>query len=1058
MPLFQKTIISKYLKTQNTKELQQKWEIFRKHFHNTTIQENIRNSKEEQYQGEFLIDLFVNILGYTKNPAANFNLTTEYKNIKDSKKADGAIIINDKVAGVIELKGTNTTDLAKIEDQAFGYKNNQKDCKYVITSNFEKLRFYIDNAIEHLEFNLFELTQEDFEVLYLCLAFHNIAADIPGKIKDESLSQEDVITKKLYKDYSLFKRELFQNLLLLNPEFDQLELFKKSQKLLDRFLFLFFGEDSGLLPPNSVRMILEQWDKLRDLDEYVPLYDRFRKYFTYLNTGFKGKQFDVFAYNGGLFKPDEILDSIQIDDQLLYTHTLRLAEYDFESEVDVNILGHIFENSLNEIDEIKAQIAGEVIDKSKTKRKKDGVFYTPKYITKYIVENTVGKLCTEKKAEIGITDEDYFTDKKRQVRTKETLLQKLKTYRAWLLQITIIDPACGSGAFLNEALNFLISEHKYLDELETKLLGGGFVFPNIENSILENNLFGVDLNEESVEIAKLSLWLRTAQPQRKLNDLNNNIKCGNSLIDDPEVAGDKAFNWEKEFPKVFEKGGFDVVIGNPPYVRVQNINKKSVKYFETNYQTAKGKFDIYVLFNELSCEKLVNENGLICFIQPHRFISADFGKGLRNYFNLTQFLSKIISFADTDIFESANTYTGIFFLNKHKKDVLKYYEYKNVSSEIIQESLGQSKDFILINYKNLDENWILKDDMTTRILNKLSNNKNLENFTKNISQGVIPGNDKIYYFEIIESTDKTFIIKNLNDEIFEIEKNLVRKIIKGNNVSKYLLPKNDYFIIYPYTIQNGIQNIVSESEMLLNYPKTYNYLLKYKDFLKDLRVKYKTNIDWFGYHRSREMRFLQSEKILTTHASINPNFTISKDEYFNQNVYGIEVNDNENIKYFLCLLNSNLTNFVIKNISSMINGGYYLYKTDYLNKIPIKIADHQQPFIEKADQMLSLNKELQEINAKFQRTLLREFSIEKLSKKLENWHQLSFSSFLEEIKKQKIELTLSQKAEWEDYFLSEQQKATTLQAEIQKTDTEIDKMVYQLYGLTDEEIKIVENS
>ena len=156
MPLFQKTIINKYLKTQNQEHLNQKWEVFVTHFHNPEIQKNIRNSKEEQYQGEFLIDLFVNVLGYTKNPTPNFNLTTEYKNVKDSKKADGAIIINDKVLAIIELKGTDTTDLGKVESQAFGYKNNQPDCKYVITSNFEKLRFYIDNAIEHLEFNLFE--------------------------------------------------------------------------------------------------------------------------------------------------------------------------------------------------------------------------------------------------------------------------------------------------------------------------------------------------------------------------------------------------------------------------------------------------------------------------------------------------------------------------------------------------------------------------------------------------------------------------------------------------------------------------------------------------------------------------------------------------------------------------------------------------------------------------------------------------------------------------------------------------------------------------------------
>ena len=157
MALFQNAVIKKYLQAQNKEQLSEKWLQFKNHFHNPTIQDNIRSSKEEQYQGEFLIDLFVNVLGYTKNPQPDFNLTTEYKNVKDSKKADGAILIDNKVSAVIELKGTNTTDLSKIETQAFGYKNNQPDCVYIITSNFEKLRFYIDNAIEYLEFNLFQL-------------------------------------------------------------------------------------------------------------------------------------------------------------------------------------------------------------------------------------------------------------------------------------------------------------------------------------------------------------------------------------------------------------------------------------------------------------------------------------------------------------------------------------------------------------------------------------------------------------------------------------------------------------------------------------------------------------------------------------------------------------------------------------------------------------------------------------------------------------------------------------------------------------------------------------
>jgi len=136
-----------------------------------------------------------------------------------------------------------------------------------------------------------------------------------------------------------------------------------------------------------------------------------------------------------------------------------------------------------------------------------------------------------------------------------TLDKKLDEYRSWLLTLTILDPACGSGAFLNQALEFLINEHQKIDELRAQLFGGGIIFSDISTDILEKNIYGVDLNEESVDIAKLSLWLRTAQKGRKLNTLSNNIKCGNSLIDDPEIAGEKAFNWEKEFSEIFKNGG-----------------------------------------------------------------------------------------------------------------------------------------------------------------------------------------------------------------------------------------------------------------------------------------------------------------------------------------------------------------------------------------------------------------------------------------------------------------------------------------------------------------------
>lgn len=564
MGLFQRSVEKKYLNDIDTALIDKKYADFLKHFGNPEIQENIRNSKEEQYQGEFLIDLFVNILGYTKNPTPNFNLTTELKNIDNSKKADGAILKNNEALAVIELKSTNTADLDTIETQAFGYKNHHPKCKYVITSNFEKLRFYIQNAVDHIDFDLFNLSLDQFSLMWLCLVKDNLLNDLPLKIKEASVLQEEDITKKLYTDYSKFREAIFKNLIKNNlennngeqPIVDKLTLFRKTQKLLDRFLFIFFAEDRLLVPANSISQIIDKWKDDIAFGDDKRLYDIFKQYFNVLYKGRpkSGNREEIFAYNGGLFAPDTILDNIVIDDGLLLEHTLRLSKYNFETDVDVNILGHIFEHSLGEIESVQAEIKGEKVDTQKTKRKKDGIFYTPKYITKYIVENTVGKLCEEKREKLGIVDEEYVKGRKNR---KKDLIRnldyKLDSYRNWLLQLTIVDPACGSGAFLNQALEFLINEHRKIDELRGQLLGGAIIFSDITTDILENNIYGVDLNEESVEIAKLSLWLRTAQKGRKLNTLSNNIKCGNSLIDDPVVAGEKAFNWYTEFPDVFKK-------------------------------------------------------------------------------------------------------------------------------------------------------------------------------------------------------------------------------------------------------------------------------------------------------------------------------------------------------------------------------------------------------------------------------------------------------------------------------------------------------------------------
>jgi hypothetical protein len=1049
MALFQKTVEQKYLKLLDAKLINAKYLEFKTHFGNTDIQENIRNSKEEQYQGEFLIDLFVKILGYVKNPTPNFNLTTEYKNVKDSKKADGAIIINDSVKAVIELKGTNTTDLSKIETQAFGYKNNQSGCVYVVTSNFEKLRFYIDNAIEHIEFNLFTLSKPDFEILYLCLSFESIKNGLPKKVKEESLSQEDVITKKLYQDYSLFKRELHQNLVPLNPQYDSLTLFKKSQKLLDRFLFLFFAEDRNLLPPNSVRLILNDWRDLQERDVEIPLYQRFKKYFEYLNTGYKGKRYDVFAYNGGLFKPDEVLDTIRIDDELLFRHTYNLSEYDFASEIDVNILGHIFENSMNELDEINAQLAGEEIDKTKTKRKKDGVFYTPKYITKYIVENTVGKLCTEKKAELQIIEEEYATDKRRQLKTKQALLNKLKIYQNWLLQLTICDPACGSGAFLNQALDFLITEHRYIDELQAKLLGVPIIFSDIEKSILENNLFGVDLNEESVEIAKLSLWLRTAQPNRKLNDLNNNIKCGNSLIVDPTVAGDKAFNWHEAFPQVFENGGFDIVIGNPPYVQLQSMGEMSEILKNCGYETFDKGADLYCIFTERGY-KLLRNGGIQSFIMPNKWMLVAYGKPLRKFLSKTG-LRQVLNFGDIQFFQEATTYVCIFVTQKselHDNVKVLSLNQKTYHGDFMTEV--ESNIYSYSTSKFGEAEWSIQPYKDAQKLEQMKQNgTELKDLPINIYRGILTGYNDAFYID--EETRQKLIAADAKSA------ELIKPMVRGRDISAYGISGFEYLICTFPTLRLDIENYPAIKEHLLSFG--YDRLKQ----TGDNGARKKTSGKWFetqdsiSYHEE----FAKPKIIYPNMTSAFPFICDESGMLGNDKSFILTAQDDSvSLLFLTALFNSSLAKLWIWHNCPELQGGTREIRKVYFEHFPVPQATEEQTatLAQYATERTQLTANLQTLCTKFTRNIQREYSLEKLSAKLENWFQISFNEFLKELEKSKVKLTLSQKAEWEDYFIQESKKALAIKQQIDATDKEIDKMVYRLYGLTEEEIDIVENT
>jgi tRNA1(Val) A37 N6-methylase TrmN6 len=547
-------------------------------------------------------------------------------------------------------------------------------------------------------------------------------------------------------------------------------------------------------------------------------------------------------------------------------------------------------------------------------------------------------------------------------------------------------------------------------------MGGGLVFPNVEKGILENNLFGVDINNESVEIAKLSLWLRTAQPNRKLNDLSNNIKCGNSLIDDPEVAGDNAFNWEKEFPQIFSKGGFDVVIGNPPYVFARdNFSKEIKQHYSKSFVSAEYQINLYLLFIERAIT-IIKDSANFGLIVPNAWLMVDSAKGLRNLILKKCSVNQIINLTGYS-FEGVNVETIIIIATK---------KIENDLSHFIKVFLSSGIEF------------------------KFSHNRKQLDFSKN----------KGYEFKVFSNERSVELTKKIKENS-DILDNLVH--IKAG--------------LQAYEKNKGEPKQSAEDVKRRPYDYNYKFNEHTHKYLEGRDVG-RYFINWSGQYLSygkqlaspRTFDLFNGEKIIVREITGKfPNSIISTYDnslyLYNRSNIGILAREETNIslKYVISIINSKLmAYYFMKNTAKSVRKMFPKIILNDLRKFPIKKLSitSQQYFIDKAEQMLVLNEKLLELSLKFERSLQRQFQeeLEKLPRKLQDWHELSYTDFVKELKKKKIKLSLSQEAEWEDYFLEEQEKAVLLKTQIDTTDTEINQMVYELYGLTKEEIEIVENS
>ena len=464
------------------------------------------------------------------------------------------------VLAPVELKGPKTAlDLimpgrAKTPvQQAWEYANDAVGARWVIVTNMKELRIY---AVGHgrADYESFDLRRIDanheLKRLQLLLASEALLGGETADLLLRSLSEDRDITNELYEDYRGLRDDLLQHVRDHHATIAADRRIELVQKLLDRLIFIAFSEDTVLLPDDSIRQAIE----FQDPYDPRPKWRNIVRLFEAVDKG--APTLNILKYNGGLFATDHELDVLELPDHIV-DRFLNLAKYDYRSEVSVTILGHIFEQSISDIEALLSEARGEPLPRTGT-RKRFGVVYTPEFVTSFIVDQTIGALLRET-SQYLLGEYSKSVDADGNVRWKSKTAERdyWRVYLDRLSNLRVVDPACGSGAFLIAAFDLLNAEQKRVRERISDIEGGVLAWanPNADVEIITRNLYGVDINPESVEITKLALWLKTAKRGRQLESLELNIQRGNSLIEDSDLDF-RGFVWRDRFKGIFEEGGF----------------------------------------------------------------------------------------------------------------------------------------------------------------------------------------------------------------------------------------------------------------------------------------------------------------------------------------------------------------------------------------------------------------------------------------------------------------------------------------------------------------------
>jgi len=843
------------------------------------------------------------------------------------------------------------------------------------------------------------------------LMFHrNMLVSSSGKSVLEQLLEQQWIREKdleesFYRDYSKFRGRMYAALTASNPDLRKVVVLRLTQRLIDRFIFLLFCEDMGerlRFPKDLVRDILVRASTDPYFDEHGDdLWNRIKRLFTAMERGGKFADKMVPEFNGGLFAADPNLDSLNIpnhvfcargqgaradlvkstDSNLLYLS----ACYNFGEKrtprrrtIGLHTLGRIFEQSISDLEVMEALAEGKEPIQRMSKRKREGVYYTPEWITAYVVEETVGCKLEDFKRKIGLPDSSTITDdevlawrkarKTKQVNTAAGLyLKKLDEYTARVEALTVLDFACGSGAFLIQALRRLIQERRWISLERERIVQERWVF-DYDNSIretLSNNLYGLDINAESVEITRLALWLHTARPGKPLASLDHNIHAGNSLVDsrfaaffartpislfdaesDDRRERINILDWRTTFPEVFERGGFDCVVGNPPYVKYQHLRKTDgsvAEYLREGTDgegkrifasTSSGNFDLYIPFIEKGFEFL-NAEGRMGLIAPNLWIKQAYGEPLRQLVREGRRLERWMDFGDFQVFKDATTYTSLQFYTKNRASGVQYVQVrgKNLSGVAWGDDAGSA-----IPYTDLPTEgpWTFAAPETMRLIRRLSAQfPALADMVESISVGVQTSADKIYH--LTEAAPGKY---QTEAGTFTFE-GYVRPLVSGADVQRYLTPSTDRRILFPYLRSGDEVALAPAAALEREAPTVWRYLTDHEAALRGRERGRFDDDGWYRFGRNQNIDKQHLPKVLVPrlvrHLDVTPDL---KGDYVADNVdvgYLIPKRPAD-IWYLVGILNSAVADFVFRAISKPFRGGYWSANKQYVAPIPVPAA------------------------------------------------------------------------------------------------------------------------